>query len=179
MEIPPHDELVAELAELIAIPSVSADPEHQADVAAAAAWIAERIRRAGGAAEVVPWGERPLVVGEIPASTSQETAPTILCYGHFDVQPPDPLELWESPPFELVERDGWLYARGIADDKGQLYMLLKAAELLAADGEPPGQPPLRLRRGGGGRRALDRRLDPAGRARRRRGGRVRRRHGRA
>ncbi len=68
---------------------------------------------------------------------SPETAPTILCYGHFDVQPPDPLELWDSDPFELVERDGWLYARGVADDKGQLYMLLKAAELLAAAGELP------------------------------------------
>ena len=66
-----------------------------------------------------------------------DSAPTILCYGHFDVQPPDPLDLWESAPFELVERDGWLYARGIADDKGQLFMLLKAAELLAAAGELP------------------------------------------
>ena len=92
---------------------------------------------AGGSAEVIPWGERPLVVGEIRASQDAETAPTILCYGHFDVQPPDPLELWESPPFDLVERDGWLYARGVADDKGQLYMLLKAAELLAAAGELP------------------------------------------
>ncbi len=63
--------------------------------------------------------------------------PPFSCYGHFDVQPPDPLELWESPPFDLVERDGWLYARGIADDKGQLFMLLKAAELLAAAGELP------------------------------------------
>ena len=137
MEMPSHESLVAELAELIAIPSVSADPAHQADVAAAAEWVAGRVRNAGGRAEVIPWGERPLVVGEIRASVSPETAPTILCYGHFDVQPPDPLDLWESDPFELVERDGWLYARGIADDKGQLFMLLKAAELLAAAGELP------------------------------------------
>lgn len=137
MELPPFDSLVAELAELIAIPSVSADPAHQADVAAAAEWVAGRIRRAGGSAEVIPWGERPLVVGEVRASAHAETAPTILCYGHFDVQPPDPLDLWESAPFDLVERDGWLVARGVADDKGQLYMLLKAAELLAAAGELP------------------------------------------
>lgn len=135
--MPPYDTLVAELAELIAIPSVSADPAHQSDVDAAAEWVAERIRLAGGSAEVIPWNERPLVVGEIRASQDAGQAPTILCYGHFDVQPPDPLELWESPPFDLVERDGWLVARGIADDKGQLYMLLKAAELLAAAGELP------------------------------------------
>jgi acetylornithine deacetylase/succinyl-diaminopimelate desuccinylase-like protein len=137
VELPPYDTLVAELSELIAIPSVSADPAHQADVVAAADWVADRIRRAGGTAEVIPWGERPLVVGEIRASANAETAPTILCYGHFDVQPPDPLELWESEPFDLVERDGWLYGRGTADDKGQLYMLLKAAELLTAAGELP------------------------------------------
>ena len=137
MELPPFDSLVAELAELIAIPSVSADPAHQADVAAAAEWVARRVRVAGGTAELIPWGERPLMVGEIRASRDAETAPTILCYGHFDVQPPDPLELWDTAPFELVERDGWLYGRGTADDKGQLYMLLKAAELLAAAGELP------------------------------------------
>ncbi len=135
MQVPPLDELVGELSELIAIPSVSADPAHQADVAAAARWVADRIHRAGGSAEVIPWGERPLVVGEIRASRNAGTAPTVLCYGHFDVQPPDPLDLWDTPPFELVDRDGWLYARGIADDKGQLYMLLKAAELLAAAGD--------------------------------------------
>ncbi len=133
----PSDQLVAELAEFIAIPSVSADPDHQDDVAAAADWVAARIRAAGGNAEVIPWGSRPLVIGEVPASANPGEAPTIFCYGHFDVQPPDPLELWESPPFELVERDGWLYARGVADDKGQLYMLLKAAELLAAAGDLP------------------------------------------
>jgi acetylornithine deacetylase/succinyl-diaminopimelate desuccinylase-like protein len=137
VELPPFESLVAELAELIAIPSISADPSHGADVVAAAAWVAERVGRAGGTAEVIPWGERPLVVGEVRASHAPESAPTILCYGHFDVQPPDPLELWESDPFELVERDGWLYGRGTADDKGQLYMLLKAAELLAAKGELP------------------------------------------
>lgn len=135
--MPPLADLIAELSELIAIPSVSADPAHQGDVAAAAEWVAERVRRAGGVAEVLSWGERPLVIGEIRASRDADSAPTILCYGHFDVQPPDPLELWESPPFELVDRDGWLYARGTADDKGQLYMLLKAAELLAAAGELP------------------------------------------
>ncbi len=134
---PSLDQLLPELAELIAIPSVSADPAHQGDVAAAAEWVAARVRAMGGEAEVIPWGERPLVVGEVKASTSPESAPTILCYGHFDVQPPDPLDQWESAPFELVQRDGWLYARGIADDKGQLYMLLKAAERLAAAGELP------------------------------------------
>ena len=137
VELPPFDSLVAELAELIAIPSVSADTAHQADVAAAAEWVARRVRVAGGTAELIQWGERPLMIGEIRASRDAETAPTILCYGHFDVQPPDPLELWDTAPFELVERDGWLYGRGTADDKGQLYMLLKAAELLAAAGELP------------------------------------------
>jgi acetylornithine deacetylase/succinyl-diaminopimelate desuccinylase-like protein len=137
VQVPPLDELVVELSELIAIPSVSADPAHRADVAAAADWVADRVRRAGGEADVIPWGERPLVVGEIRASQDADAAPTILCYGHFDVQPPDPLDLWETPPFELVDRDSWLYARGIADDKGQLFMLLKAAELLASAGDLP------------------------------------------
>jgi acetylornithine deacetylase/succinyl-diaminopimelate desuccinylase-like protein len=132
-----REKLIAELAELIAIPSVSADPVHQDDVAAAASWVAGRVRAAGGEADVIPWGERPLVIGEVAASSHPDRAPTILCYGHFDVQPPDPIDLWESPPFELVERDGWLYARGVADDKGQLYMLLKAAEQLSEAGELP------------------------------------------
>jgi len=134
---PSLEALKAELAELVAIPSVSADPAHADDVRRAAAWVRDAVARAGGDAEVVTWDGRPLVVGEVRASTDAETAPTVLVYGHFDVQPPDPLELWESPPFALVERDGWLYARGIADDKGQLFMLLKAVERLAADGELP------------------------------------------
>jgi len=132
---PPKDVLVAELAELIAIPSISADEAHAADVREAGEWVCERIRSAGGRAEIVMWGDQPLAIGEIRASEAAESAPTVLCYGHFDVQPPDPLALWETQPFELRERDGWLYGRGVADDKGQLFMLLKAAELLAARGE--------------------------------------------
>ena len=80
---------------------------------------------------------QPLAIGEIRASTGADDAPTVLCYGHFDVQPPDPLELWDSPPFEPEIRDGYLYGRGTVDDKGQLYMLLCAARELAAAGELP------------------------------------------
>ena len=133
-----YEELRAKLAELIAIPSVSADPAHAGDVETAAAWVADQIRGAGGEVEILPWnGGRPLVIGEVRASAGAESAPTVLCYAHFDVQPPDPLELWESPPFELAERDGWLYARGVADDKAHLFMLVEAARQLAAGGELP------------------------------------------
>jgi acetylornithine deacetylase/succinyl-diaminopimelate desuccinylase-like protein len=126
-----------ELREFIAIPSVSADPAHQDDVRRAAEWVRDFVKRLGGDAELVPYGERDLVIGDIPPSNGAADAPTVLLYGHFDVQPPAPLDLWESPPFELTERDGWFYARGIADDKGQLYTLLKAAELLRRDGSLP------------------------------------------
>jgi acetylornithine deacetylase/succinyl-diaminopimelate desuccinylase-like protein len=135
---PSHEELRARLAELIAIPSVSADPDHAPDVERAAVWVADRIRDAGGTADVVPWnGGRPLVIGEVAASESLESAPTILCYAHFDVQPPDPLELWDTPPFELTQREGRLYARGVADDKGNLFMLVEAVRQLAEAGELP------------------------------------------
>jgi acetylornithine deacetylase/succinyl-diaminopimelate desuccinylase-like protein len=119
-----------ELREFIAIPSVSADPAHQDDLRRAAEWVRDFVKRAGGEAELVPYGERDLVIGDIPANADGAGAPTVLIYGHFDVQPPAPLDLWETPPFELAERDGWYYARGIADDKGQLFTLLKAAQLL-------------------------------------------------
>jgi acetylornithine deacetylase/succinyl-diaminopimelate desuccinylase-like protein len=124
-----------ELSELIRIPSVSADPERSGDVRAAADWLAEFVRQAGGTAEVVPTETQPLIIGDLPASNGP--APTVLVYGHVDVQPPDPLDLWESDPFSLEEREGWLYARGVVDDKGQLYILLKAAAGLAAAGELP------------------------------------------
>jgi acetylornithine deacetylase/succinyl-diaminopimelate desuccinylase-like protein len=124
-----------ELAELVAIPSVSADPAHSDDVGRAAEWLAAFVRGAGGSAEVVPTETKPLILGDLPASNGG--GPTVLVYGHVDVQPPDPLELWESDPFTLEERDGWLYGRGVADDKGQLYVLVKAATELAAAGELP------------------------------------------
>ena len=133
----PSDTLREQLAEFIAIPSVSADAAHAADIVAAAEWIAKKIRSAGGSAELVPWGARPLVVGEVAASERPESAPTVLCYAHFDVQPEDPLDLWESPPFELTHRDGRLYARGIADDKGNMFLLVEAVRQLAAAGELP------------------------------------------
>jgi acetylornithine deacetylase/succinyl-diaminopimelate desuccinylase-like protein len=125
-----------ELSEFLRIESVSADPERADDVRRAAEWVRDFIRRAGGEAELVETATFPLVVGEIRASGGGES-PTVLAYGHFDVQPEAPLDAWESPPFEPTLRDGWLYARGVADDKGQLYALLKAAELLAASGELP------------------------------------------
>ncbi|HEU0247917.1 MAG TPA: M20/M25/M40 family metallo-hydrolase [Gaiellaceae bacterium] len=135
---PSDDELLERLAELIAIPSVSADVARAGDVERAAVWVAERIRSAGGTADLVPWnGGRPLVIGEVPASEGPESAPTVLCYAHFDVQPPDPLELWESPPFELTRRDGRLFARGVADDKGNLFLLVEAVRQLSAAGELP------------------------------------------
>ena len=136
LEIPSHDALVAELAELVAIPSMSADPEHAPDLVRAADWVAERIRSAGGTVEIQQRNGRPLVVGEVPASTGAD-APTVIAYAHLDVQPADPLELWQSDPWTLSERDGNLYARGIADDKAHLFMLLKATELLAGSGALP------------------------------------------
>jgi acetylornithine deacetylase/succinyl-diaminopimelate desuccinylase-like protein len=127
-----------ELREFIAIPSVSADPAHEADVRRAAEWVRDFVKRAGGEADLVRYGERELVIGEIRANANGGgDAPTVMIYGHYDVQPPAPLDLWETPPFELSERDGWYYARGIADDKGQLFTLLKAAQLLEEQNELP------------------------------------------
>jgi acetylornithine deacetylase/succinyl-diaminopimelate desuccinylase-like protein len=126
-----------ELAEFLRIPSISADPAHAGDVSAAGQWVCDFVRGAGGEAELVDWHGQPLAIGEIRASSGDGDAPTVLCYGHFDVQPPDPLELWESDPFEPEVREGYLYARGAADDKGQLYMLLAAARELARAGELP------------------------------------------
>jgi acetylornithine deacetylase/succinyl-diaminopimelate desuccinylase-like protein len=120
----------SELSEFIAIPSVSAEPAHRDDVKQAGEWVCDFIRRIGGTAELTPFGDRELALGEIPASSDPENAPTVLVYGHFDVQPAAPLELWDSDPFELTIRDEWAYARGITDDKGQVYILLKAAQRL-------------------------------------------------
>jgi acetylornithine deacetylase/succinyl-diaminopimelate desuccinylase-like protein len=125
-----------ELSELVRIPSVSADPARSGDVNDAAEWLAAFLRGAGGEAEVVETDTHPLILGELAASDGA-AAPTVLVYGHVDVQPPDPLELWETDPFALEQRGEWLYGRGVADDKGQLYMLAKAATELASAGELP------------------------------------------
>jgi acetylornithine deacetylase/succinyl-diaminopimelate desuccinylase-like protein len=126
-----------ELSEFLRIQSVSADAELTGEVVRAAEWVRDFIRASGGDAEILETESQPLVIGEIRASENADDAPTVIAYGHFDVQPPEPLEGWETPPFEPTVRDGWLYARGVADDKGQLYILLKAASLLAAEGALP------------------------------------------
>jgi acetylornithine deacetylase/succinyl-diaminopimelate desuccinylase-like protein len=126
-----------ELAEFLRIPSISADPAHAGDVIAAGTWVRDLIRDAGGSAELIDWHGQPLAIGELRASRDADTAPTVLCYGHFDVQPADPLDLWDSAPFEPEIRGDTLYGRGVADDKGQLYMLLSAARELAQAGELP------------------------------------------
>src|SRR3569833_2728882 len=125
-----------ELAQLLRIPSISADPAHADDVRCAGEWVCYFIREAGGECELVDWHGQPLAIGEIRASSGAESAPTVLCYGHFDVASPDPLELWESDPFEPEIRGDYLFGRGAVDDKGPLYMLLAAARdaLSAHDG---------------------------------------------
>jgi acetylornithine deacetylase/succinyl-diaminopimelate desuccinylase-like protein len=126
-----------ELREFLSIPSVSADPEHRDEVKRAGEWVCEFIRRAGGTAALTPYGEKELALGELRASTDPDSAPTVLAYGHFDVQPPAPIELWESDPFELTIKDEWAYARGVADDKGQVFILLKAAQRLVEQNALP------------------------------------------
>ena len=128
---------LAELCEWLRIPSVSADPAHAADVRRSGEWVCEFVRGAGGDAGLVETETHPLAVGEIPATSGAADAPTVLLYGHFDVQPPAPLDLWESDPFEPEVRDGYLYCRGAVDDKGNSYLALKAVQLLAEEGALP------------------------------------------
>ncbi len=135
--VPTDPAWLDELFAYLRIPSISADPEHAGDVRRAGEWVRDFVRRAGGECELVDTSTHPLAVGEIRATTDQDSAPTVLLYGHFDVQPVAPLELWDSDPFEPEVRDGWIYARGAADDKGNNYLLLKAAETLAREGRLP------------------------------------------
>jgi acetylornithine deacetylase/succinyl-diaminopimelate desuccinylase-like protein len=130
---------LAELDEFLRIPSISADDAFAADIEAAAEWVCRFVRRAGGTCELLRTGRHPLAVGEIAASSAcrKGRVPTVLVYGHFDVQPPGAEADWVSPAFEPEVRDGWLYGRGAADDKGNLYLLLKAVEALAREGALP------------------------------------------
>lgn len=116
----------AELFEFLRIPSISARSEHRADVAKAAAWLADKLVAAGLNAEVIATEGHPIVIGEWRGAGPE--APTYLVYGHYDVQPVEPLELWHSPPFEPTVRDGRIYARGSVDDKGQLYLHVKGLQ---------------------------------------------------
>ncbi len=125
-----------ELDDFLRIPSVSARSEHAGDMRKCADWLADRIRATGMTANVHQTAGHPIVVGEWRGAGPK--APTVLVYGHYDVQPVEPLDLWTSPPFEPTVRDGKLYARGSVDDKGQLYIHVKAAEsLLKARGRLP------------------------------------------
>ena len=122
-----------ELFEFLRIPSVSADTKFKDDVLRAAGWLSDELKRIGmEQVEVVPTKGHPIVYGEKIISGD---LPTILVYGHYDVQPPDPLNLWTSPPFEPVIRDEKIYARGSCDDKGQLYMHVKAIEAMLAQNQ--------------------------------------------
>ncbi len=131
-----EDEHLAELFDFLRIPSVSALPSHRNDVRRAAGWVADRLRRAGVPdVQLLETGGHPLVLGYWSVDPAK---PTAMIYAHYDVQPPDPLDLWESPPFEPEIRDGRIYARGAGDDKAGLLTTILAVEALAArDGQPP------------------------------------------
>ena len=122
--------LLDELKDFIRIPSVSTAPEHKADVDRCAHFVADALRAASlENIEIIPTAGHPLVYADWLHAPGK---PTVLCYGHYDVQPPDPLDLWVTPPFEPTIRQGNLYARGAVDDKGQMYMHIKAVEALFA-----------------------------------------------
>lgn len=136
-----RERFLEELKDLLRIPSVSTLPEHQPDMLRAARWVADDLTRAGMEhVEIIPTAGHPLVYGDWLHAPG---TPTVLCYGHYDVQPTDPIEEWTSPPFKPVERDGSLYARGSTDDKGQMVMHLKALESLMKTGG--GRLPLNIR----------------------------------
>jgi len=128
---------VQELQEFLRIPSVSTQPDHQPDILRAATWLRDKLLTAGfPTAEVMPTPHHPMVYAEWLAAGP--TAPTVLIYGHYDVQPPDPLELWQTPPFEPTVVGDDLVARGASDDKGQTFLHVKAVEAFKATaGAPP------------------------------------------
>ena len=129
------DRFLEELLELLSIPSVSARSENKGDMVRCAEKVKERLLQAGAdTVDIMQTAGHPAVYGEKIVDPSK---PTVLVYGHYDVQPPDPLELWESPPFEPVIKDGKIYARGACDDKGQFYMHVKALEMMTKTNSLP------------------------------------------
>jgi acetylornithine deacetylase/succinyl-diaminopimelate desuccinylase-like protein len=129
-----HDRHLGELVEYLRIPSISTLPQHAADIGRCADWVAAHLESIGiRDVEQLETGGNPIVFGEL--LEAGPAAPTLLVYGHYDVQPADPLELWRTPPFEPTIRDGQIYARGATDNKGPLFVYLKALEtLIAVDG---------------------------------------------
>jgi len=128
-----RDRLLEELKTFLRIPSISTLPEHRVDIDRAAQFVADSLRHVGMEnVEIIQTAKHPLVYADWLHAPGK---PTVLCYGHYDVQPADPLELWESPPFEPTVRNGNLYGRGTADDKGQMYSHVKAIEALRSAGD--------------------------------------------
>src|SRR5690349_8264203 len=113
-----REQSVAGLKEFLRIPSVSTKPEHAQDLKRCAQWLADRLKSSGLKAEVRPTPGHPIVLAK---NEHKPGRPTVLFYGHYDVQPPEPLDKWKTPPFEPTVRDGAIYARGAADDKGQVW----------------------------------------------------------
>ncbi|MDQ3645515.1 MAG: M20/M25/M40 family metallo-hydrolase [Actinomycetota bacterium] len=130
----PSQHMLDELFEWLRIPSISSGGGDPADLIRAAEWAAAKIQRAGGRVEFVDGKGNPLVVGDLKGP---EGAPTVMIYGHYDVQSADPVDAWTTPPFEPAVRDGRIYARGASDDKGNFFPLLYVACEMAADGELP------------------------------------------
>lgn len=131
-----NERFLGELKELVAIPSVSTSPEHKEDVARAAEWLAAQLRSLGmDGVQVMPTGGHPVVYGQWLGAGADK--PTVLIYGHYDVQPVDPIELWTSGPFEAVQRGDNLYARGTSDMKGQVIASIKAVESIVRTGKLP------------------------------------------
>eukprot|EP01137_Pigoraptor_chileana_P008181 Opistho-2@54653 len=129
------ERFLAELLDLLRIPSISADSKYKDDVRKAAEFIADKIQSAGADfVEICETEGYPIVFGQ---KIIDESLPTVLVYGHYDVQPADPLNLWDSPPFEPVVKDEKIYARGACDDKGQVYMHIKAFETMMATNALP------------------------------------------
>ena len=127
------DRFLNELFELLRFPSVSADPQFKEGVLNTAEFVAQKLKDAGANnVEICPTAGYPIVYGE---RIIDSNLPTVLVYGHYDVQPADPIELWDTPPFEPTIRDGKIYARGAADDKGQFYMHVKAFEYMVNENE--------------------------------------------
>ena len=148
------DRILGELIEFARIPSVSTDTQYREDMTRASEWVAAKLREAGPLdVRVLPTGGHPVVYAEWLGAPK---APTLLVYGHYDVQPPDPLARWLSKPFEPVVRDGRLYGRGVSDNKGPMVIPLKVAQAFRDARRTAAQREVRLRRRGGDRQPTPR-----------------------